>query len=420
MTTLSYSDRCDRHDGLQQSLAVSSILYTIRRHLPFMPLFPLLKRLVINLSRPGWVEDLLPYISASNLRFLSIQYDGAKYADPQRVLGLITNLLEHASSVRVMKLKIHGDFRLQPELFINSKDHLHLQHLALDCISLSAPSLFCIGQFSSLTRLKIRVQKGFPELFKNSITLSRLSRLELAASELEIAVGFLGCIKNLANVADAIISIKEVLPFEHELQQVSHEIHRLCSPKFLQYLNISFDDFGSRRGAPPPLMPENPGFTLQAFLPLIANFSLRVLNLSLQLPLLLPSRNLTEEMASTWTNLISIRIDPGHIIPQNGDAAIHFRNLVPFFQVCKRLRQLYIPFQHTASDHLPCVPATFLYDLGLGYISPRSEEILILARWLRVIAPALPEVSLVDGGGDVVVYSIYELIEEPDVFGSAN
>ncbi|EDR00051.1 uncharacterized protein LACBIDRAFT_334459 [Laccaria bicolor S238N-H82] len=370
-------------------------------------------------ARPGWVEDLLPYILASNLRFLSIQYDGAKYTNPQRVLGIITNLLESASSVRVMKLKIRGDLKLHPELFIHSKDHLHLQHLILDCISLSAPSLLsCVGQFPSLTRLKIRVQKGFPVLFKNTITLSRLSRLELAACETEIAVAFLGCIKNLANVTDVIISIEEILPFEHELRQVSYEIQRLCSPRFLQYLNISFNDFGSPREAPPPLMPENPGFSLQTFLPLIANFSLRVLNLSLQLPLLLSSRNLTVEMASAWTNLVSIRIDPGHLIPQDGDAAIPFQKLIAFFQVCKRLRQLYIPFQYAASDRLPCIPATFLYDLGLGYISPRSEEMLILARWLRVVAPALPEVSLVDGRGDIVVYSIYELIDESDVFGS--
>ena len=421
MSTLSYSDRHDRYDSLQQSLAVSSILYIIKRHLPFAPLFPLLKRLAINISRPGWVEDLLPYISASNLRFLSVQYDGAKHTDPQRILDLIANLLESVPSLRVMKLKICGDFRLQPELFVNSKDYLHLQHLALDCTSLSAPSLSRVGQFPSLRRLKIRVHKEFPELFKNSIALSRLSRLELAASEMEIAVAFLGCIKDLANVTDVIISVEEILPFESELQQVSHEIHRLCSPKFLQFLNISFNDFRSRRGAPPPLMPENPGFTLQTFLPLITNFSLRVLNLSLQLPFVLPHRNLTEEMASAWKNLISVRIDPGHLIAQDGDAAIPFRNLVPFFQVCKRLRQLYIPFQHTASDHLPCIPATtFLYDLGLGYILPRSEEILILARWLRVVAPALPEVSLVDGRGEIIVYSIYKLIEESDVFGSAD
>ena len=127
MTALSYSSRYDRHDIVHQSIAVSQILSVLRRRYPpFTPLFPLLRRLAINLSQPGWAEDLLPYISLSNLEFLAIRYNGGRYHHPRQILGFIARLTEGGLSLRTMKLKVRGKVEPYAEFFVNSENYRNL------------------------------------------------------------------------------------------------------------------------------------------------------------------------------------------------------------------------------------------------------------------------------------------------------
>ena len=69
------------------------------------------------------------------------------------------------------------------------------------------------------------------------------------------------------------------------------------------------------------------------------------------------------------------------------------------------------PFQCVESDRLPRrgVRAYALLHLGVGYVNPTSKDALVLALWLGVVAPGLPDIALIDDDGDVVIYSISEL-----------
>ena len=157
-------------------------------------------------------------------------------------------------------------------------------------------------------------------------------------------------------------------------------------------------------------MPISPGYGLHMFQPLL-DFSLRNLSLSVQLPLFPPTLSLVTRMAFAWTNLVSIRLDVGCIVPFHGNAAVSICDLIPFFRECGRLRQLYIPFQYVESDRLPRrgVRAYALLHLGVGYVNPSSRDALVLALWLGVVAPGLPDIALIDDDGDVVIYRISEL-----------
>ena len=424
MTALSYSDRYDRLDIVHQSITVSQILSVLKRYPPFTPLFPLLRRLAINLSQPGWAEDLLPYISLSNLEFLAIRYNGGRYHHPRQILGFIAHLTEGGLSLRTMKLKVRGKVEPYAEFFVNSENYRNLRHITLDCHpSLSALSFSRIAHFPCLQRLTIRLKQEITKVHVNSITLPWLEKLELTVSETKFAISFFDSIEEFPRVARIFIYIEQILPFKRELEQVSHQLQHLCSPMLLRTLDISFHDSGARHTGLPPLMPENPGYTLQTFLPLVTRFSLHVFHLSVQLPLLPifpPSSSFTAKMASAWTDLTSIRIDPGSLIPLDELATISFCDLIPFFQTCKRLRHLHIPFTHSLSDYLPHIEiqAIFLYDLGLGYLSPQSEELLALAKWLRVAMPALPEVVLRSRSGDCKIYDLFEFAE--DTFSAQN
>ena len=422
MTALSYSSRYNRHDIVHQSIAVSQILSVLRRRYPpFTPLFPLLRRLAINLSQPGWAEDLLPYIPLSNLQFLAIGYDGGRYHHPQQILGFISRLTEGVSSLRTMKLKVRSKLEPYADFFVNSKNFCNLRRITLDCHpALSALTFSRIAQFPCLQHLAIRLKQEVSRVHESFITLPWLEKLELIVSETKFAVSFFDSIKEFPRVARISIYIEQILPFKHELEQVSHQLHHLCSPTLLRTLVISFRGFGTHHMGLPPLMPENPGYTLQTFLPLVTSFSLHVFHLSVQLPLLPPSSSFTAKMASAWTDLTSIRIDPGSLIPLDELTTISFCELIPFFQTCKCLRRLHIPFKHSLSDYLPHIEiqAIFLYDLGLGYLSPQSEELLALARWLRAAMPALPEVALMGSGGDCKIYNLFELVE--DTFSTEN
>ena len=413
MTTLTYSDGYDRHDVVHQSVAVPRILLFLKRHPPARPLFPFLKRLVIDFSQPGWVEDLLPYISSPSLQFLSIKYNARKYSHPKRILVFISYLIEGIPSLRTMKLKLRGSFEPYTDLFAQSQNHSKLRHLNLDCPTLLASSFSRVAQFPSLRQLTIRLKQRLPPLPEHSIALPWLEILELRVSETKFAISFFGCIENLPKAACIFISIEQIIPFKHELEQVSCQISRLCSSMFFRTLDVSFHDFGAHHTGLPPLMPEDPGYTFQALLPLVTSFSLQVFCLSVQLPLLHPSSNCMARVANSWADLTSITIDPGYLIPLNGLSAVCFCDLLPFFQVCKRLRRLYIHFQHSLSNDLPFgTQATQLYDLGLGYIPSRSKEILVLARWLQVAMPALPAITLVNRSGDRKSYNIDELTED--------
>ena len=125
-------------------------------------------------------------------------------------------------------------------------------------------------------------------------------------------------------------------------------------------------------------------------------------------------------MSSAWTDLTYIRIDPGSLIPLDELSTISFCKLIPFFQTCKSLCHLHIPFMHSLSDYLPHIEiqAIFLYDLGLGYLSLQSEELLALVKWLHVAMPALPKVALRSRNGGHKVYNLFELAE--DTFSAQN
>lgn len=96
--------------------------------------------------------------------------------------------------------------------------------------------------------------------------------------------------------------------------------------------------------------------------------------------------------------------------------------LVPFLQACKHLRQLYIPFRYLISDHLPSsgIQAYALLNLGVGWVTPNSRDAVALGRWLRIVAPGLPEIELVDTNGDTVVCSIDELTKLGTIMVDAN
>ena len=100
-------------------------------------------------------------------------------------------------------------------------------------------------------------------MHNNSIMLPLLEKLELKVSETKFAVSFFDSIKEFPQVACIFIYIEQILPFKHELEQVSHHLQLLCSPMLLWTLDISFHDSGAHHTGLPPLMPENQGYTLQ-------------------------------------------------------------------------------------------------------------------------------------------------------------
>ena len=414
MKTLHYStDREEGQDYVLQYATIPRVLVAIEKQLLFAPLFPLLTRLVLKIKRPRpLLEDLLRYIQSpsSNLRFLSIEFH-ARDGYPPAVLDFISHLSENAASVIHLKLKLYG--QLAPEepsidLFLNSNRHVNLRVLSVDCAYLSPLSFSRIAYFPSLRYLEIRLESPLRGLHSNSIpSLSALVRLSLRVAETSLAIDFLGCIGNLPQVTHITARISQSPPSERELGEITCQIHRLCCATAFKHLKISFDNLDT--GAAPPAHSQ-PSYDLRIFLPLASKFSLCSLNLSLQLPLLPPRSTDVARMASAWVNLTSIKVDSGHLNPSDHLTAISVCYLVPFLQTCSCLRQLYIPFKHLLSEHLPSIHAHHLFDLGVGYMLPGSDEASIVARWLHFVAPRLPEIALVDASGEVLTYDISELM----------
>ena len=59
----------------------------------------------------------------------------------------------------------------------------------------------------------------------------------------------------------------------------------------------------------------------------------------------------------------------------------------------------------------PGIHAECLSDLGLGYMIPGSNDASIVGRWLRIVAPRLLEIALVDAEGEVMIHNIGELLQ---------
>jgi hypothetical protein len=417
MSVLSYSDEYDAHERFLHCTTIPSVLDAIQGGLLSTPLFPLVERLTVMIARPGgWLEDILPYIPSPKLQHLSIKYH-ARHTPPWWILDLLLHFSERTPSLRRLKLRLHScllerDSKLRIDLFANSEKHPSLRILFLDCAFLSPRTFVGIAGFPCLRHLTLRLRETtIPENLSKSLSFHLLAKLDLRVTQAKLATLFLQCVGSamMPHVTRISISVEEILPFDRDLGDISYQISRLCSPMSFKALEILFKELATEDG-PPPLVSENPGYGLHVFQPLLS-FSLRVLNLSLQLPLFTPTPSYVAQMASAWMNLISIQVDVGSIIPFNQQLLVSLSNLIPFFQACQSLRQLYIPFRYEISDPLPSrgIHAYGLLDLGLGYMNPDSQNALAVAQWLRIIAPGLPEIALVDIKGDTVVCSIEEL-----------
>ena len=413
MSILSYSDKYDAYDRLLHCMTIPNVLDAIQRDLVSAPLFPLLRRLAVTITRPkGWLDDLLPHIPSCGTQYLSIEYH-AHHSHPEGILDLMSDLSERTPSLRNLRLRLYGRYfpRNAPriDLFANPQNQSNLQTVLLDCAFLSPLSFSRIGGFPSLRHLTIHLQETtIPDLPWSSLSLDHLVRLDICVTQAKLAIVFFQCIGSIRKVNRVSISISEILPFDEDLNGISHQIHRLCLPSSFSSLEILFKQAPGNN--PPPLMPISPGYGLHMFQPLL-DFSLRNLNLSMQLPLFPPTPSFVARMALAWINLISIRLDVGCIVPFHGNSAVSICDLIPFFRECERLRQLYIPFQYVESDRLPRrgVQAYALLHLGVGYVNPSSRDALVLALWLGIVAPGLPDIALIDDDGDAVIYSINEL-----------
>ena len=421
MKALHYStDREEGQDYVLQHAAIPRVLFAIEKQLLFAPLFPLLTRLVLKIKRPRpLLEDLLRYIPSpsSNLRFLFIEFH-ARDRYPPAVLDFISRLSEYAASVVHLKLKLYGQLTAEEpsiDLFVNSNRHVNLRVLSVDCAYLSPLSFSRIAYFPALRHLEIRLESPLRGLRSNLIaSLSTLVRLSLRVTETSLAIDFFGCIGNLPQVTHITTCISQSPPSERELGEIARQIHRSCCAMSFKHLKISFNNLDTGATLPAP---SQPSYDLRVFLPLASKFSLCSLNLSIQLPLFPPRSTDVAKMASAWVNLTSIKVDSDHLIPSDHLAAVSICNLVPFLQTCSRLRQLYIPFKHLLSEHLPTIHARHLFDLGVGYMLPGSDEASTVARWLHFVAPRLPEMALADASGEVLAYDISELMridEEED------
>lgn len=414
MSILSYSDKHDTYDRLLHYMTIPNVLDAIQRNLVSTPLFPSLRRLAVTITRPkGWLDDLLPHIPSSGTQYLSIEYH-AHHSHPEGILDFLSDLSERTPSLRNLRLRLYGRYlpRNAPriDLFANPQNQSNLQTVLLDCAFLSPLSFSRIGGFPSLRHLTIHLQeKTIPDLPLSSLSLDHLVRLDIGVTQAKLAIVFFQCIGSIPEVTRISISINEILPFDEDLYGISHQIHRLCLPSSFDSLEILFKEQALGNN-PPPLMPISPGYSLHTFQPLL-DFSLRNLNLSVQLPLFRPTLSLVTRMAFAWKNLVSIRLDVSCIVPFHGNSAVSICDLIPFFRECAHLRQLYIPFQYLESDRLPRrgVRAYALLHFGVGYVNPNSRDALVLALWLGVVAPGLPDIALIDDDGDIIIYSISEL-----------
>ena len=418
MSVLSYSDEYDAHERFLHCTMIPCVLDAIQGGLLSTPPFPLLEQLTVMIAQPGgWLDDFLPYtVPSLKLRHLSIKYH-ARHSHPRWILDLLLHLSERTPSLHHLKLRLYSctlerQGKLRIDLFANSEKHLSLRVLFLDCAFLSPHSFVQITSFPGLRNLTLRLQETtIPDIPLNSLAFHLLAKLDLRVTQAKLATLFFQCVGSamMPHVNRISISVEEILPFDRDLGDISCQICRLCSPTSFKALEIRFKELTTEDG-PPPLVPENPGYGLHMFQPLLS-FSLQVLNLSLQLPLFTPTPSYVAQMASAWINLISIEVDVGSIIPFDQHLSVSLPDLIPFFQACKSLRQLYIPFRYVISDHLPShgIQAYGLLDLGLGYINPDSQNALAMARWLRMVAPGLPEIALVNLDGDTVVCDIEEL-----------
>lgn len=416
MSTLSYSDEYNAYERFLHCTTIPSVLHAIQSVKISAPLFPLLRRLTVTITRPGgWLDDLLPHIPSCQLQHLSIEYH-ASHSYPEGLLNLMLNLSDRTPSLCRLKLKLYDHCdpvrnAQRIDIFINSEKQRSLQVLFLDCAYLSPCTFSRIARFPCLRFLMIRLwETTMPELLSNSLSFNFLAKLDLRVTQAKLAISFFRCIGSaIPHVTHISISIDEVLPFDRDLGEISYQICRLCLPTSFKSLHILFKELAAE-DSPPPLVPENPGYGLHMFQPLL-DFSLRVLNLSVQLPLFPPTLIYVTQMASAWVNLISIRIDVGSIVPFDRRLLVPISKLVPFFQACKHLRQLYIPFRYLISDHLPSsgIQAYALLNLGLGWVTPNSRDAVALGQWLGIVAPGLPEIELVDTNGDTVVCGIDEL-----------
>lgn len=411
MNVLHYSNRDEDQDYILHCMAIPQVLSAIRRRLLSSPIFPTLKRLVITIVQPRpWLEDLLPCIpSASTLQILSFEYH-ARYWYPSRILDFVSRLSEITPAILYLKLKLYA--RLDGpgiDLFMNSNCHANLHFLNIDCPHLSSLSLSRIADFPSLKHLKVRLEKSVDHQFYSSSTLllPHLEKLNLTATEAILAVKFFQCISigGLPQVTHITIYISQTPPLQWELSKIGCQIHDLCSSTSLKHLEIS-------SSLAYPSMPDQPTYNIQSFLPLINDFSLTNLTISIQRLLSSPCPRDISKMASSWANLVAIKIDPGCLTHSNRLEAISICHLTPFIHTCKRLRQLYIPFKHVLSEQLPPgIHAECLSDLGLGYMIPGSNDASIVGRWLRIVAPRLLEIALVDAEGEVMIHNIGELLQ---------
>lgn len=426
MSVLFYSDKYDLHERLLHCTAIPNVLHAIRASMLSITLFPRLKSLTVTITRPGgWLDDFLPHVPSCEMQHLSIEYH-ANHSYPEGILDLILHLSERTPSLSRLKLRLYGDeVALNArgiDLFANSEKHSSLQVLFLDCAFLSSRAFSQIARFPCLRHLTIRLRETtVAQLLSNSLSFDLLVKLDLRVTQAKLASLFFqricGTTSHLTRIS---ISIDEILPFDRDLGDISHEIHRLCLPMSFKYLDILFKE-QALEDSPPPLVPENPGYGLNMFEPLL-NFSLQVLNLSVQLPLFPPIPSYVAQMASAWINLISIRVDVGSIVPFDRHLSVPISDLVPFLQSCQRLRQLCIPFRYLISDHLPTddVKAYALLSLGVGFVDPSSRDALALGQWLGIVAPGLPEIALVNAHGDTAVYGIDELTKLEEAAADAN
>ena len=414
MSILSYSDKYDTYDRLLHYMTIPNVLDAIQRDLVSTPLFPSLRRLAVTITRPkGWLDDLLPHIPSCGTQYLSIEYH-AQHSHSEGILDLMSDLSERTPSLRNLRLRIYGRYfpRNAPriDLFANPQNQSNLQTVLLDCAFLSPLSFTRIARFPSLRHLTIHLQETtILDLPLSSLSFDHLVRLDIGVTQAKLAIRFFLSMGSIPKVTRISISISEILPFDEDLNGISHQIRRLCLPSSFNSLEILFKKQASGNN-PPPLMPISPGYGLHTFQPLL-DFSLRNLSLSVQVPLFPPTPSLMTRMAFAWRNIVSIRLDVGCIVPFHGDLAVSICDLIPFFRECEHLRQLYIPFQCVESDRLPRrgVRAYALLHLGVGYVNPTSKDALVLALWLGVVAPGLPDIALIDDDGDVVIYSISEL-----------
>jgi len=247
----------------------------------------------------------------------------ASHSYPEGLLNLMLHLSEHTPSLCRLKLKLYdaSDPAMRSarriDIFTNSEKQHSLQVLFLDCAYLSPHTFSWITRLPCLRFLMICLRETtMPELLSNSLSFDFLAKLDLRVTQAKLAISFFRCIGSaIPHVTHISISIDEVLPFNRDLGEISYQIRRLCLPASFKNLHVLFKELAAE-DSPPPLVLENPGYGLHMFQPLL-DFSLCVLNLSVQLPLFPPTLIYVTQMASTWENLISIRIDVGSIVPFN-------------------------------------------------------------------------------------------------------